>query len=375
MIRRLLIIVSTLSFLAGMAVFAWSNPVPAPTFFNEFQIAPIPRVEFHPFPTRNVDPISLTGWTLTTSLGTATILPGHTIDTLHYTVIDPDSVSGTFQMNPVADSIVLRGPSGQLAERISWPNREGLPGPSPGQSSQRLCYIQYPYIDPCTGEPDPWRTGYEQYWHNDASPTFGRANENRPLGGIGGYVRRVGGRGVGNAVVRACGDSGFATRTTLSCDTSNSRTGSYSTGTPPGTYRVWAVAAGYDSAVYPQPVEVLANQITQVDIYLSSSGIEIPNLALPSPNPPALELNALNPARGTIVVTYSLSAQTRATLVVYGLNGRKMRTLLDENRGAGRHSLIWDGKNESGHSLSSGNYFLRLDAGDRTVVRRITLLN
>jgi len=47
---------------------------------------------------------------------------------------------------------------------------------------------------------------------------------------------------------------------------------------------------------------------------------------------------------------------------------------VDEEKFAGVHQIIWDGKNEKGAELSSGIYFYQLKAKDHTVTRRMLLL-
>ena len=48
-------------------------------------------------------------------------------------------------------------------------------------------------------------------------------------------------------------------------------------------------------------------------------------------------------------------------LTVYDVAGRRVRRLHDGPLSAGQHRLAWDGRDDSGRSLASGTYFLRLD--------------
>ena len=43
---------------------------------------------------------------------------------------------------------------------------------------------------------------------------------------------------------------------------------------------------------------------------------------------------------------------------IFNLLGRKVRSLLNETRPAGKGATIWDGKTESGHLASGGVYFI-----------------
>jgi len=63
-------------------------------------------------------------------------------------------------------------------------------------------------------------------------------------------------------------------------------------------------------------------------------------------------------------------------LEVYNIRGQRVRTLLDGSRefGAGEHSVVWDGRDESGGQVSSGVYFYRMRAGEYVETRRMVLL-
>jgi hypothetical protein len=52
-----------------------------------------------------------------------------------------------------------------------------------------------------------------------------------------------------------------------------------------------------------------------------------------------------------------------------------VRTLVAaEAVGAGRHEVIWNGRDETGRSAAAGVYFYRLDAGGTSQTMRMTLL-
>jgi len=57
------------------------------------------------------------------------------------------------------------------------------------------------------------------------------------------------------------------------------------------------------------------------------------------------------------------------SLKVYDLLGKEVKTLVNENKPAGRYSVEFDGGD-----LSSGIYFYKLTAGDFSITRKMTLL-
>ncbi|HMB70178.1 MAG TPA: FlgD immunoglobulin-like domain containing protein, partial [bacterium] len=94
------------------------------------------------------------------------------------------------------------------------------------------------------------------------------------------------------------------------------------------------------------------------------------------PRPDALRLSAArpNPFRAETVVTYELPVAARVTLRVYDVAGRRVRDLERGPRPAGTHHVTWNGTDARNRSVAPGIYFLRLQAGERTLVRRVVRL-
>jgi flagellar hook assembly protein FlgD len=59
---------------------------------------------------------------------------------------------------------------------------------------------------------------------------------------------------------------------------------------------------------------------------------------------------------------------------VFSIDGRRVRTLADGMREAGVHRLAWDGRDDQGHAVGAGIYFLRTAADRRDLTRRVTLI-
>jgi hypothetical protein len=78
---------------------------------------------------------------------------------------------------------------------------------------------------------------------------------------------------------------------------------------------------------------------------------------------------APNPGgRGDYTVSFGLPAAGPAKLEMYDVTGRRVVTLIDEDRPAGAARLRWNGRSSSGRRLAAGVYFARLqtEAGART---------
>lgn len=76
-----------------------------------------------------------------------------------------------------------------------------------------------------------------------------------------------------------------------------------------------------------------------------------------------------NPFNSQARVSFTLPKRSQVALSVYDLRGRRVMTVLDGVRSAGRHATTIDASR-----LSSGTYLLRLEAGSFSDVRRLTLV-
>nr|WP_279304753.1 T9SS type A sorting domain-containing protein [Salinibacter ruber] len=76
-----------------------------------------------------------------------------------------------------------------------------------------------------------------------------------------------------------------------------------------------------------------------------------------------------NPAGRRATVEYALPEARKVTLEVYDVLGRRVATLADEKKQAGRHEVSLQAR-----KLPSGVYFGRLEAGEQTRTQKITVV-
>ncbi len=69
-----------------------------------------------------------------------------------------------------------------------------------------------------------------------------------------------------------------------------------------------------------------------------------------------------NPFNPQTTVAFDLAQADHARVLIYDLQGRVVRRLVDEALPAGRHTAVWQGRDDSGRSMASGVYFARLEA-------------
>jgi len=96
----------------------------------------------------------------------------------------------------------------------------------------------------------------------------------------------------------------------------------------------------------------------------------------PSLRTPAVALrpNHPNPFNPSTVLAFSLGLDSRVRLTVHDLKGRAVRTLVDGDRPAGEHSVLWDGRDERGEGVGAGVYFVRVETRDGVDSRKIALI-
>jgi len=88
-----------------------------------------------------------------------------------------------------------------------------------------------------------------------------------------------------------------------------------------------------------------------------------------------LAQNYPNPFNLSTKIDYSLANdnEQETSLVILDLLGRQIRTLVKEKQPAGSYTVIWDGKDESGHEVASGVYFCKLTARRFVKIIKISL--
>jgi len=89
----------------------------------------------------------------------------------------------------------------------------------------------------------------------------------------------------------------------------------------------------------------------------------------------SIKQNCPNPFISTTAISFSLpSGREPASLTVYDVAGRKVRTLVDDRLDAGPHTAAWDGKDSRGHRVAPGIYFCRLEMLGKAASAKMVLL-
>jgi hypothetical protein len=109
------------------------------------------------------------------------------------------------------------------------------------------------------------------------------------------------------------------------------------------------------------------NHPIQLGEITSSSRLDRPletMLLAPSPNP----------LRGDAALSFALAQPGGAELVIFGVDGRRVRSLASGWHDAGLYHVVWDGRDESGSATAPGVYYARLSAAGRQFTRKLVYL-
>jgi flagellar hook assembly protein FlgD len=80
-----------------------------------------------------------------------------------------------------------------------------------------------------------------------------------------------------------------------------------------------------------------------------------------------------SPARGDVVVSFSVPQPEPVRLDVYDASGRLIRQLEDGEEAKGDHSTTWRARDQEGRPVASGVYFVEVADAHGTQTRKIVL--
>jgi len=87
-----------------------------------------------------------------------------------------------------------------------------------------------------------------------------------------------------------------------------------------------------------------------------------------------LHQNYPNPFNPITTISYQLPENGKVELTVYNLKGQKVKTLVNETLDYGDHTVIWNGKDDNGKSVSSGIYLYKLKTDNFENTKKMILL-
>jgi len=88
----------------------------------------------------------------------------------------------------------------------------------------------------------------------------------------------------------------------------------------------------------------------------------------------SLEQNYPNPFNPSTIISYQIPNQSRVQIRIFDALGREIRSLIDEEKSTGKYNIAWDGRDNYGNLVSSGNYFYTITAGDFVQTKKMILI-
>jgi len=114
---------------------------------------------------------------------------------------------------------------------------------------------------------------------------------------------------------------------------------------------------------------------------IGNSGISIMNTEEPNLNwnivqeiENKLYQNFPNPCNPTTVIKYSISKTSRVRLKIFDILGREVKTVIDRENEKGNYFVVWDGKDNSGSTVSSGIYVYTIITNEGVQSKKLILM-
>lgn len=330
----------------------FANPILI-TYIHEVQAAPdsLERIELHDsfFPSGTTN---LSGWTITTRAGTATINAGVILQDSNYVIIDATNTTGILHIDEISDTILLRNSSGYSIDLVFWPSLPaGMGGRAPAP--------------PYGGSISLYRAPYNFYdtnqinWYVDSTPTFGMINDN--WSSISGRVLNSQGQPMLNHYIIARGPTGSSSGLTDAL-------GYYTVGGL-GQGKYWlTVNYQYNPPIgnYPDSIYVGYSQnISNININLPFVGIEQNDISSSIDK----LISVQSPIRTNSKISFILPYENEVLVKLYDTKGSLLRTLLNQKLSAGQHQI------ELNTILHPGVYFLNVDFGKQKMTKKIISVN
>jgi len=88
-----------------------------------------------------------------------------------------------------------------------------------------------------------------------------------------------------------------------------------------------------------------------------------------------LNQNYPNPFNPSTTIDYSIpeGEKVQVQLNIYDLRGRKVRSLIEEEKGPGQYTVNWDGRSDKGIEIGSGVYLYRIEAGSFVSTKKMII--
>ena len=88
----------------------------------------------------------------------------------------------------------------------------------------------------------------------------------------------------------------------------------------------------------------------------------------------ALSQNFPNPFNPETSISFQIPEESYVVLKVFNLLGKEIKTLVNETKQAGNHTVQWDGRDNNGNKVVSGLYLYQIKAGNFSCIKKMALM-
>jgi hypothetical protein len=92
------------------------------------------------------------------------------------------------------------------------------------------------------------------------------------------------------------------------------------------------------------------------------------------PNRFQISQNYPNPFNNATTISYSVTAREKIRVRVFNIMGQEVERIVDEVKDAGHYKIIWNCSNSKKNEISSGIFFIKLEAGNYHQVIKTVLI-
>ena len=151
-----------------------------------------------------------------------------------------------------------------------------------------------------------------------------------------------------------------------------------------GIVKILAFSLTGDQIILGEGAEVLI-PVKSIGNYLGNVNLEVMDMVIAAPDATEIQSNSYvgeitvgmdiptnydvqqnfpNPFNPTTTINYQLPKDSQIALVIYNMLGQEVKTLVNDNLDAGYYSVTWDGTDNSGKMIASGEYLYSITADD-----------
>jgi hypothetical protein len=104
--------------------------------------------------------------------------------------------------------------------------------------------------------------------------------------------------------------------------------------------------------------------------------VDVPPISAGTNPPPLATVRAApNPIQSSTKIVYTLTDPANGSIQIYSVSGRSVRTIAKGLFPAGTHDYAFDGRDDNGHRLPLGGYFIRFETDKVNVAGKLFIVN